>query len=108
MKSRLDEDRGPAGSPDNKIRIAKHAVYRAFAMETVVLNVKSGTYHGLNPTAGRMLVVLNEADNVGAAVQQLAAEYGVPAAQVEQDIAELCERLGERGLIEVTSGSDGD
>ncbi len=37
------------------IRIPHHVVFRHFVNETVVLNLQTGKYHGLNRTAGRML-----------------------------------------------------
>ena len=31
-------------------RIPQHVVFRGFATETVVLNLETGKYHGLNPS----------------------------------------------------------
>ena len=106
--SSSENGKAPPRLLEGKVRIAEHAVYRVFALETVVLNVKKGTYHGLNPTAGRMLVVLDQAETVGQAVKSVAAEYGVPEEQIERDIAELCDRLVDRGLVSVSYGPGGD
>ena len=89
-----------------RVRVAKHAIYRVFAKETVVLNVEKGTYHGLNPTAGRMLVVLDDSDSIATAVDRLSHEYGVSVEQVEADVVALCHSLSERGLIDVRDGSE--
>ena len=40
------------------VSIAPHVVYRSFATETVILNLQTGRYHGLNKTGGRMLELL--------------------------------------------------
>jgi hypothetical protein len=84
---------------DKRVRVPQHVVYRAFPAETVVLNLETGLYHGLNATGGQMLEVLERADSVRSAVQLLAADYGVPPADVERDVQELCEGLESRGLI---------
>lgn len=83
-----------------RVRLPQHVVHRSFVAETVVLNLRTGKYHGLNPTAGKMLDALESADSVGAVVPALAAEYGVEESQIEADLIALCRGLLERGLIE--------
>ena len=48
-----------------------------------------------------MLDALATAPTAGAAVPELAQEYGVEAAKVESDLVALCQGLLERGLIEM-------
>jgi hypothetical protein len=81
------------------VRIPEHVVYRTFAKETVVLNLHTGGYHGLNPTAGRMLEVLTRSSTVGEAADSLAEEYGVPRDELAADLHGLCRQLLERELI---------
>jgi hypothetical protein len=83
-----------------RVRLPQHVVHRTFVAETVVLNLRTGKYHGLNPTAGKMLEALEAAPSVGAAVPGLAAEYGIEEAALEADLIALCRGLAERGLIE--------
>jgi hypothetical protein len=84
-----------------RVRTPQHVVHRSFAAETVVLNLRTGKYHGLNPTAGRMLDGLQVAPTVGALVPELAREYGLEPAKLEVDLLALCRELLERGLIEI-------
>jgi hypothetical protein len=90
--------------PTSKITIPRHVVYRRLPSETVVFNLKTGKYHGLNATAGSMLEALESACSVGDASTAMAGEYAQPQALVERDMCELCEGLLARGLIEI----DGD
>ena len=83
------------------MRLPQHVLHRSFVSETVVLNLRTGRYHGLNPTAGRMLEALEAAPTAGAAVPELAREYCIDPAQVESDLLVLCQGLLERGLIEM-------
>ena len=90
-----------------KARIPSHVVFRSFPRETVVLNLDTGKYHGLNPTAGRMLELLEKSETVDAAAVRLAEEYGQELAVIRRDLYELCVELRERGLLEIV-GNDGN
>ena len=87
-----------------KVKVPQHVVYRSFPSETVVLNLQTGKYHGLNATAGRMLDALARADCVRDAAVELAGSYEQPQDVIEGDLCVLCTSLLERGLIE-TDGS---
>jgi hypothetical protein len=78
-------------------------VHRAFPTETVVLNLETGMYHGLNPVAGRMLEVLEQLGSVSEAATRLAREFAQPLERIQEDLGQLCSDLQQRGLIEVTS-----
>ncbi len=86
----------------SRARLPQHVVHRSFVAETVVLNLRTGKYHGLNPTAGRMLDALESAPSMAAVVPELADAYGVEQSQIEADLIALCRGLLERGLIEIT------
>lgn len=83
-----------------KIKVPQHVVYRSFPSETVVLNLETGKYHGLNATAGAMLEALEQAACVRDAAAVLAEGYAQPYDIIERDLCELCQSLLERGLIE--------
>jgi hypothetical protein len=89
----------------SKIKVPQHVVYRGFPAETVVLNLETGKYHGLNATAGSMLEALERATCLRDAASAVSGEYGQPQDVVERDMCELCSALLERGLIEVDGGS---
>lgn len=82
-------------------RLPQHVVFRDFVNETVMLNLETGQYHGVNPTGGRMLLALEKAATVAHAAQEVAAEFEIPVEQVEADISVFCRDLVKRGLIEL-------
>lgn len=90
---------------DAHVTVPHHVVHRAFPTETVVLNLETGKYHGLNPVAGRMLEVLEELGSVSESAARLAREYDQPLARLERDLSDLCADLLERGLIEVAANA---
>jgi hypothetical protein len=84
-----------------RFRIPEHVAFRDFVVETVMLNLKTGKYHGLNRTAGRMLTVLSEVGEVPAAAQRLADEYGQPVTEIEADLQAFVDDLVARDLLAV-------
>jgi len=83
------------------VSVPAHVVYRAFAAETVILNLETGKYHGLNVTGGRMLQLLDGAETIADAASAFARDYGKRLSEVEDDIRAFCTRLCERGLIDI-------
>jgi hypothetical protein len=81
------------------VRVPQHVVYRSFPTETVVLNLQTGKYHGLNATAGCMLQTLQQSATVRDAAVALAATYKRAQSAIERDLQELCDSLLERGLL---------
>lgn len=81
-------------------RVPDHVVYRDFAEQTVVLNLRTGRYHGLNETAGAMLAAVREAPSIAAAADRLAPEWDVAEDVLLADLDDLCDGLERRGLLE--------
>ena len=88
-------------------RVPEHVVYHDFETETIVLNLETGEYHGLNPAGGRILAGLAATSEVRVLADALAAEYGRDPAEVAADVDAFCRDLLARGLIEVSMPGDG-
>jgi hypothetical protein len=86
------------------VRVPQHVVYRVFPVETVVLNLDTGKYHGLDPVAGHMFELLDRLGSVRDAAARTASDFEHPLDEVERDLCELCEDLERRGLIEIDAG----
>jgi Coenzyme PQQ synthesis protein D (PqqD) len=95
-------DNASAPVLDATVRIPNHVVYRSFVHETVVLNLETGRYHGLNKSAGAMLSALETAGSIRGALQSLAERFPEAGDQLEHDLFGFCENAQERGLIELT------
>jgi hypothetical protein len=90
-----------AGILNSKATVPDEVIFRAFASETVLLNLATGRYFGLNETAGRMLEAMVDCRSVDAAARRLAAEYERSLDEVSDDICEFCLALSERGLLDL-------
>ena len=67
--------------------------------ELVLLNTRSEQYHSLNDVGRRCYELLCDGRDVGAAADEIAAEYGVETRTVAGDLAELVPQLLAAGLL---------
>jgi hypothetical protein len=82
--------------------VPAHVVHRAFAQETVLLNVRTGQYHGIDCIGARFLEVATaEGQDLGRASEALAGEFGQPIDRIQGDLAAFLDALAERGLVEL-------
>ena len=91
---------------DTRMRLPQHVVHRSFVAETVVLNLRTGKYHGLNATAGQMLDELERGRTPREVAEAIAEEYGRHESEVQADVVALCRGLLERQLIEIAGPVD--
>ena len=67
--------------------------------ESVILNLESECYFGLDDVGTRFLTVLTSSKSIEAAHQQLATEYDVDPEVLRQDLLALVEHLVDQGLL---------
>jgi hypothetical protein len=82
-----------------RVRLSEDVVHRSFGSETVLLNLKTGQYHGLRGSGGRMLEVLAETGDVEETARVIAGEFGQPLPDVTRDVEDLCHAMAERSLV---------
>lgn len=87
--------------PKGRITIPKGVVRRAFGEDKVLLNLATGHYHGLNPTGGYMVALLDETGDAEETARRTARELDTPIERVREDLAELIAALRERDLITI-------
>jgi hypothetical protein len=90
--------------PTGRITIPEGVVRRQFGEDKVLLNLATGHYHGLNPTGGYMIALLEETGDAEATARRTAEELKTPIERVRVDLAQLCAALQERGLIAIDAG----
>lgn len=83
------------------VRVPEHVVHRAFGDQTVLLNLSTGQYHGLNASARRMFELLSERGSLNGIAAEVAREYGRPEDEIAADLVDLCAALSERGLLDL-------
>jgi hypothetical protein len=82
------------------LHVPDHVAFREFPNETVVLNLKTGRYHSLNPVAGDMLKTLEDVGDIEQAAQRLAERYEASPSEIRADLTELVSKMVQRELLE--------
>ena len=84
-----------------RVTSPKHVLVRTFENESVLLNLDSESYHGLDDVGTRMWQALTSSENIEAAYQKLRADYEVDPALLRQDLDDFVAKMVQRGLLEV-------
>lgn len=87
----------------DRVRIPDDVLISRLQEESVILNLDSERYFGLDDIGTRFLSVLTSADSIEAAYQSLAEEYDVDREVLRQDLVALIQNLQQQGIIEVTA-----
>lgn len=78
-----------------------HVLVRFLDRESVLLNLETEQYFGLDETGTRMWQLVTTSANIGAAFQELLAEYDVQPEMLRENLTELLGHLVEHGLLQV-------
>lgn len=84
-----------------KVVVSEGVLVRELEGESVLLNLNSECYFGLDEVGTDMWRALTTSESVEAAHQKLLAQYEVDTERLRQDLNELIEKLVEQGLIEI-------
>ena len=84
---------------DQKFSIPEAVLFQEVSGETVLLDLDSESYFGLDEIGTRIWILLNEGRGQGGIVDALLEEYEVERDTLEADVAELLGNLLEAGLI---------
>jgi len=87
-----------------KISVPKHVLVRVFENESVILNLNTEFYHGLDDVGSRMWTALTHSASIQEAFESLISEYDVEPAQLRHDLDDFLEKLGQRGMVEFVAG----
>jgi hypothetical protein len=88
----------------DRVRVSPDVLMSAMEGESVLLNLQSETYFGLDEVGTRMWNALTGAESIQAAFDVLAAEYEVEPNQLRHDLEELLTRLTGEGLLKIERG----
>ncbi len=84
-----------------------HVLVRFLDQESVLLNLETEQYFGLDETGTRMWRLVTTSPNIDAAYQELLTEYDVQPDLLRENLTELLGHLVEHGLLQVLSPDAG-
>lgn len=88
-------------SQSSTVVAVKEQVSSELEGESVILNLKSGTYYGLNNVGARIWNLIQEPKQVSEVREAILEEYEVEPEHCDRDILELLQQLANVELIEV-------
>ncbi|MBC6418415.1 MAG: PqqD family protein [Prochloron sp. SP5CPC1] len=88
-------------SLERKISAAPNVLAQDLAGESVLLNLQTEKYFGLDDVGTRIWQTLTAKDSIQTAIDALLLEYKVEPEQLRQDVENLIAELLANGLVEV-------
>ena len=82
-----------------RLRIADDVVFRDLAEESVLLNLNTATYFGLDAVGTRLWHLIAEHGSTSLVLKTLLAEYDVDVLRLQKDLDALIEQLLAKGLL---------
>ena len=83
----------------DRVKVPDDVLISNLQEESVILNLDSERYYGLDSVGARMLSVLTTSNSIEAAYERLTAEYDVDREVLRKDLLELVENLIAQGLL---------
>jgi hypothetical protein len=85
----------------DRVSAPAHVLVRFLDQESVLLNLETEQYFGLDETGTRMWQLLTASPDIDAAYQELLAEFDVEPELLRDNLTDLLGRLVENGLLQV-------
>jgi hypothetical protein len=85
----------------DKAGIPEQVMARQLGEETVILDLGSGTYFGLEEAGSRIWQLLTEGKTLGEVCDAVLEEYDVEREVLECDVLELTQQLRRQGLLTI-------
>lgn len=85
----------------DRAAVPAHVLVRILDRESVLLNLETEQYFGLDETGTRMWQLVTASPNIDSAYQELLAEYEVDPELLRSNLMELLSGLLDCGLLQV-------
>ncbi len=86
----------------SRITVAPDVLVQELDGESVILNLKTERYFGLDDVGTRIFTAVTTSSSIDKAYESLLGEYDVDRALLRKDIEELLEKLLGNGLVEIS------
>jgi hypothetical protein len=86
----------------DRVTLPEEVLVSGLEEESVLLNLESEHYYGLDEVGTRMFSVLTTSNSIEAAFETLSKEYDVDQEVLRQDLISLVDQLVSKGLVEIS------
>jgi len=91
----------------DRVEVLPHVLVRFLDKESVLLNLETERYFGLDETGTRMWQVVTTAPNIDAGYRELQNEFDVEPELLRLHLGELLARLVDNGLLQIQTENVG-
>ena len=85
---------------NHRLRVSDEVAIRKIDNDTVLLNLQTGTYFGLDAVGSRLLELLEQNGELAAAYRAMLEEFDVAPEILEADLLRLSQEMSSKGLLE--------
>jgi hypothetical protein len=85
----------------DRAEVSPHVLVRILDKESVLLNLETERYFGLDETGTRMWQVVTAATNIDAVYRELQNEFDVESDPLRSHLSGLLGRLVDNGLLQI-------
>ena len=85
----------------DNVTIPPQVMARLVGDETVILDLASGTYYGLDPVGARIWQMMAEGKALASVCETLVDEFDVSRETLERDVLQLTKELCAKGLVNI-------
>ena len=89
--------------PDTRIVVSRDQVSTTLSGETIILQMRDGTYYGLDAVGTRIWSLINVPATLAEIAATVEREYDVDGVRAMADLTALAGELLARGLIEIAT-----
>jgi hypothetical protein len=89
--------------PETTLQAKKSNLACDLADETVILNIESGIYYGLNNVGTYIWKLLQEPRTFAQIKNQILADYDVDSEKCQQEVMQLLADLIAKGLVDINA-----
>ncbi len=86
----------------DRVKVPDEVLISGLQGESVILNLNSERYFGLDEVGTRFLTLLSNSESIQAAYDALLEEYDVAPDVLRRDMTALLQELVNQGLVEVS------
>ena len=83
------------------VTIPPQVMARLVGDETVILDLVSGTYYGLDPVGARIWQLMAEGKALASVCETMVDEFDVHREALERDVLHLTKELLDKGLVNI-------
>jgi hypothetical protein len=86
---------------NSRARMSDDVVFRELEGEAVLLDMRSGTYFGLDTVGTRIWQLVGQYGALATVLEEIVHEFDVDADVAQRDLVRLVQELADRGLVEI-------